>query len=78
MLGMAGHVLSGKALGDFVSVLREKTLETLDKNKQDIDWFTLKHDYRNADEPWKDSRDAPMRAVNYLRGWSLGDDPWPK
>ncbi len=78
VLGMAEDTLSGQILADFIFVLREKTLETLDKNKQDIDWFTLKHDYRNADEPWKDSRDAPARAVNYLRGWSLGDDPWPR
>ncbi len=74
---MAQEKLKGDTYRQFISSLREKTLETLDTNKQDIDWFTLKFDYRNADKPWKNSKDALERTVNFLRGYTIGDDPWP-
>ena len=77
VLSMAQEKLKGNTYRQFISSLREKTLETLDTNKQDIDWFTLKFDYRNADKPWKNSKDALERTVNFLRGYTIGDDPWP-
>lgn len=72
---MAGEQLSGDSYKSFMDALKALTLKTLDKNKQDLDWFTLKFDYRNADKPWGDSRDALERSVNFLSGWTLGDDP---
>jgi hypothetical protein len=35
--------------------------------EDDLEWFTLKFDYRNADEPWKNSKDALPRALAMLR-----------
>ena len=32
-------------------------------------------DYRNADKPWGDSKDALERAVTKLRGWCIGEEP---
>ncbi len=77
ILSMAQEHMRGDAYRNFIAALKEKTLEVLDTNKQDIDWFTLKFDYRNADKPWKNSKDALERTVNFLRGHTIGDDPWP-
>lgn len=72
---MASEELSGDSYADFMETLKSVTLKAFDKNKQDLDWFTLKFDYRNADKSWGDSRDALERSVNFLSGWTLGDDP---
>jgi len=34
----------------------------------DIEWFTLKFDFRNANEPWKNSKEAVPRAMEILGG----------
>jgi len=34
----------------------------------DLDWFVQKFDHRNANEPWKNSKDALPRALNFLGG----------
>jgi len=34
----------------------------------DLEWFTLKFDFRNKDEPWKNSKDALPRALELLAG----------
>jgi len=34
----------------------------------DLDWFVQKFDHRNANEPWKNSKDALPRAMNFLGG----------
>jgi len=36
--------------------------------ESDLEWFTLKFDFRNADEPWKNSKDALPRAIEMLGG----------
>ena len=35
----------------------------------DLDWFVQKFDHRNADEPWKNSKDALPRAMDFLGGY---------
>ncbi|NLE68688.1 MAG: hypothetical protein GX611_00720, partial [Clostridiales bacterium] len=49
--------------------------ENLKRLEEELEWFTLKFDYRNADKPWGNSRDALERTVNKLRGWTLGPEP---
>ncbi len=75
LLEMAGNRLSGKSLQDFrqamASLLKENMLRLWDE----LEWFTLKFDYRNTDAPWHDSRDALERTITKLRGWSVGTDP---
>jgi len=41
------------------------SLETMCK---DIEWFTLKFDYRNQDKPWGNSKDAVPRTIRKLLG----------
>lgn len=54
-----------QALTDTVMGTVRKTLETL---SEDVSWFCKKFDYRYADEPWKNSRDAVERAAAFLTG----------
>ena len=50
--------------------------DNLDRIYEDVDWFTLKFDYRYADEPWKNSRDAVPRAMQKLVGIHPQDPPY--
>ena len=52
--------------------------KTMRKNETDLEGFTLKFDYRNADKPWGDSKGSLERTVNQLHGWCLGEEPNPK
>ena len=49
-------------------------LENLKRVESELEWFTLKFDYRNADKPWGNSKDAPDRAINKLMGACVGED----
>lgn len=40
----------------------------LQEMEEDLEWFTLKFDHRNADEPWKNSKEALPRALALLGG----------
>lgn len=42
--------------------------ENLIRVKEDLDWFVVKMDYRNADKEWKNSRDAVSRTMQKLQG----------
>ena len=44
--------------------------------KEDIDWFTAKFDYRNANAPWKNSQDAVQRTMQKLEGLYPADKPY--
>lgn len=78
LLEMAEEALSGQILKDFVADLCAAVEKSLAKLETDIEGFTLKFDYRNADKPWGDSRDALERTVNKLRSWCVGAEPNPK
>lgn len=64
---------SAKYLGqnqaaEFIGALikqQQKSLETL---RDDVEWFTLKFDYRHANADWKNSKDALPRAIRQLNG----------
>lgn len=38
--------------------------------EEDLEWFTLKFDYRNVNAPWKNAKDALPRAMALLHGGS--------
>jgi len=40
----------------------------LAEDEKDLEWFTLKFDYRNQSKPWGNSRNALERTINRLRG----------
>ena len=78
LMEMAADTMTGKELMEFVQDLSACTEKSLEKLEGDLEWFTLKFDYRNADKPWGDSRDALERTVTKLRSWCIGEEPNPK
>lgn len=78
LMRWAPRELNAKELGEFADVLARLETEAFDRLQEDLDWFIRKFDYRFAAEPWKNSRDAVERTVNKLRGWSVGQEPYPK
>lgn len=78
LLQCAKQHLPQQKLDAFAQSLLTLLTRQLRQNQEDLHWFTLKFDYRNADKPWGNSRKALERSVNQLRGWCLGDEPNPK
>ncbi|MGN1083611.1 MAG: DUF6062 family protein [Lachnospiraceae bacterium] len=60
--------LSGAALSEFCEVLNKVYLENMKRVRDDLEWFIDKFDYRYADEPWKNSKDALPRAIVKTNG----------
>ena len=52
--------------------------ESLQRVKDDLDWFIAKYDYRNADAPWGNAKDALQRAMQKLSGIYPADPPYRK
>ena len=63
--------LSGKELNEFIETITKIELENLNRVEKDLEWFTLKFDYRNRDKPWGNSQDAVERSVNKMRGGAV-------
>ena len=59
----AKNKLSGKALDEFIEDLNQIYLTNMQRVTDDLEWFTDKFDYRNADAPWKNSKDALPRTI---------------
>ena len=77
LLRGAGRFLSGAVQLDFLTALLDLQAKNLARVEHDLEWFTLKFDYRNQDKPWGESRDAVERAINKLQGRVIAseDDP---
>lgn len=78
LMEMAQEEFSGQTLLAFTRDLCAAMERSLRKTEKDLEGFTLKFDYRNADKPWGDSRDSLERTVNKLRSWCIGEEPNPK
>jgi len=78
LLRSAVKELNGEQLSHFAQVMVTLTRDNLKRIEHDIEWFTLKFDYRNQDKPWGESRDAVERTCNKLCGWCVGSEPNPK
>ena len=50
----------------FIEEILAPQLEYMRELEQDLEWFTIKFDYRYANEPWKNSKDALPRALAIL------------
>ena len=48
---------------EFRDKLRTQEHNNLSRVADDLEWFTLKFDYRYQDKPWKNSKDALPRAI---------------
>ena len=78
LLERCAEFLPAKLVSPFVELIARLTRDNLSRTEKDIEWFTLKFDYRNQDKPWNNSKDAVERTVNKLRGWCVGAEPNPK
>ncbi|HWT73775.1 MAG TPA: DUF6062 family protein [Mobilitalea sp.] len=55
--------LNGAELNDFIKELNKLYLENMKRVRDDLEWFINKFDYRYADEPWKNAKDALPRSM---------------
>lgn len=78
LLKTARECLNRKEQSAFAAEALPFLTQQLSQDEKDLDWFARKFDYRNENEPWGSSKTALERAVNRLRGWCLGDEPYPK
>ena len=78
LMRFAPKELNSKELADFADTLARLETEAFDRMQEEISWFIKKFDYRYSAEPWKNSHDAVERSVNKLRGWCVGQEPYPK
>lgn len=74
VLEMAEKTLSGAQLPTFQKAVAALELENLKRVEGELEWFTLKFDYRNDGKPWGNSKDAPERAINKLMGACVGEE----
>ena len=58
--------LSSKELAAFTSATMEAVMRYIDDLSGDVSFFCKKFDYRYADEPWGNAKDAPIRAAAFL------------
>lgn len=70
VMGAAQEQLSGRELEEFMEALVSNENANLERIEKEIEWFTLKFDYRNADKPWGSSQDAVERTLKKLRGYA--------
>lgn len=68
LLRGAAKYLNQKQAAVFVTALTEIQNRSLETLRDDVEWFTLKFDYRNHDKSWKNSKDALPRSIRRLRG----------
>jgi hypothetical protein len=63
LYGTAPQYLSGEELNGFLMITNELYLENMKRVSDDLEWFINKFDYRYADEPWKNAKDALPRSM---------------
>lgn len=59
----APQYLKGDDLETFRANLKKQEQENLSRIADELEWFTLKFDYRYQDKPWKNSKDALPRTI---------------
>jgi len=73
MVRMAHAELNAKKQAIFLKDLITVQRENMHRLEKELEWFTLKFDYRNQDKPWGNSRDALPRSVNKLKGETINE-----
>ena len=74
VLDMAQKILPAAQADAFSKAVAAVELPNLKRLSDELEWFTLKYDFRNADKPWGNSRDAVERSINKLMGACVGDE----
>ena len=67
LLRFAAKYLNGSNQLAFSQSLLTLLKNNLAEDEKDLEWFTLKFDYRNQSKPWGNSRNALERTINRLR-----------
>ncbi len=68
LLEGANKYLSARDSHVFIENLLNMQLEHMERIQKEVNWFTEKFDYRNADAPWGNSKDAVQRSIQKLVG----------
>ncbi len=76
LLEMAEEFLPNNQISWFYPTVLALMENSLARVQEDIDWFIDKFDYRNADAPWKNSKDAVPRGMQKLKGSYPSDRPF--
>ncbi|MBP5288705.1 MAG: hypothetical protein J6Z79_02385 [Clostridia bacterium] len=77
-LKTAKLMLNKKTLPDFLKAADGVESGYLASLKDDVSFFCRKFDYRYADEPWGNARDAVERALRFLTGEDTVENKEPK
>jgi len=64
----AGKNLSGNHQKEFINTLDKLFFDNMQRVRDDLKWFTDKFDYRYADQPWGNSKDAVPRTIGKMNG----------
>ena len=59
----APKYLKGEEMKGFLTELNQLYLDNMKRVRDDLEWFIDKFDYRYADQPWKNSKDALPRSM---------------
>ncbi|MDF2611312.1 MAG: hypothetical protein K0R92_2786 [Lachnospiraceae bacterium] len=59
----SSQYLRGEECSEFKKELNRLYLENMMRVRDDLEWFIKKFDYRYAEEPWKNAKDALPRAM---------------
>ena len=70
----APQYLSGEDCTAFRQMIRDQETENLARIADELEWFTLKFDYRYKDKPWKNSQDALPRSILKVNGQFVEKD----
>ncbi|HKL98733.1 MAG TPA: DUF6062 family protein [Mobilitalea sp.] len=63
LYSLSPKYLGGEELKKFIHLLNTLYIENMKRVRDDLEWFIDKFDYRYADEPWKNAKDALPRAM---------------
>lgn len=63
-------------LSEFYQDIFTLMRKNLDRVTGDVDWMIEKFDYKHANDPWKDSKDAVQRAMQKMKGGYPADRPY--
>lgn len=78
IMDIAPEKVPAKQAEWFYSAMKMVMEQQAVRVKEDLDWFIAKFDYRNAHEPWKNSKDALSRAAQKLQGFYPADPVYKK
>lgn len=63
LMKAAPNQLNGENLTTFVEKLNNLYISNMERVRDDLAWFINKFDYKYANEPWKNAKDAVLRAM---------------